>query len=132
VDDFLQEREFRALMGVKNIHNLTPTELAEKLEKDNIIKILAKIDVETGRSVRSFDMQKNFDTQRRISRKDRSMKLYESKVLQEDPEVWNPNRINFAKLNEAIKKRGEYKKVVREKSKNHKAEAIRAFEKNKK
>jgi hypothetical protein len=60
------------------------------------------------------------------------MKSYESKVLQEDPEVWNPNRINFAKLNKAIKNRGEHKKVVREKYEKHKAEAIRAFEKNKK
>lgn len=117
-------------MGVKNIHNLTPTELAEKLEKDSVLQILAKVDVETGRSVRDFDMKKYLDTQRRIARKNLSIKKFESTVLQEDPEVWNPNRINFAKLNKAIKKRGEYKKVLRENYEKHKAEAIRAFERN--
>jgi hypothetical protein len=57
VGDFLQEREFRALMSVKNVHNLTPTELAEKLEKDEIIEILGKIDVENVRSVKNIDMR---------------------------------------------------------------------------
>jgi hypothetical protein len=85
VGDFLQEREFRALISVKNIHNLTPIELAEKLVKDKIIEILEKIDVENVRSVKNIDMRKYLDTQRRISRKDKSMKSYESKVLHEDP-----------------------------------------------